>query len=41
MNILCRLFGHKMYFDSTDVSGPSTCKRCGHTHPSVDWSRGA
>jgi len=38
MKILCKLFGHKMFFDTTDCTGPSTCKRCGHTEPGVIWT---
>jgi len=39
MNILCKLFGHAMYFEGNDVSNPSICKRCGHTEPGVNWPR--
>ena len=37
MSLLCKIFGHRMYFDSHDVSGPSTCKRCGHKEAGIDW----
>jgi hypothetical protein len=39
MNILCKIFGHKMYFDTCDIGGPSTCKRCGHKEPAIVWTR--
>ena len=35
MNILCKIFGHKMYFDSFDIGGPTTCKRCDHKEPAI------
>ncbi len=37
-NLLCRIFGHKMYFDTSDVGGSSTCKRCPHTEPGINWN---
>jgi hypothetical protein len=36
---LCRVFGHKMYFDSCNVAGPSTCKRCQHKKAGIVWPR--
>lgn len=27
--IICRIFGHRMFFDGPSCVGPSTCKRCG------------
>ncbi len=41
MNILCKIFGHRMYFDSWDVSGPSHCVRfkCDHKKEAIKWSR--
>ncbi len=38
MNILCKIFGHKMYCDTYNVAGPSTCKRCGCEGLAIDWS---
>jgi|GEM_PF-4040485 len=31
--MICRLFGHWMFFDTGDVFGPSTCKICKHKEP--------
>lgn len=28
-----------MYFDSCDVAGSSTCKRCGYKEPAIEWDR--
>lgn len=39
--MICRIFGHAMRFDSSDISGPSTCKRCPHHEPAIVWSRSA
>ena len=41
MNILCKLFWHRMYFDTSDVTGPSHCKRwkCDHKDPALEWDR--
>jgi hypothetical protein len=42
MKLLCRIFGHRMFFDGAGlagVGGPSTCKRCGHKDPGIDWPR--
>ncbi len=35
--LMCEVFGHKMYFDSCNVAGPSTCKRCGHKQEGIRW----
>jgi hypothetical protein len=37
MKIICKIFGHKLYFDTSNVAGPSTCKRCGHKEPAIVW----
>ena len=39
MKLLCRLFGHRLYFDNWGIAGTSTCKRCGHKEPAIDWDR--
>ena len=39
-NLLCRIFGHWMFFDSSDVSGGSTCKRCGFHTTAIKWPHG-
>lgn len=41
MNVLCKIFWHRMYFDTHDVAGPSHCKRwrCDHTEPGLEWDR--
>lgn len=31
--------GHNMVLDSSDAAGPSTCKKCGHKEPGVEWPR--
>lgn len=28
-----------MYYDTANVAGPSTCRRCPHTEPGVQWDR--
>ena len=38
-NFLCTILGHKMFFDTDNVAGPSTCKRCGHNENCIDWER--
>ena len=35
----CKFLGHKMFFDTHDVTGPSTCRRCGHEKPGMTWPR--
>lgn len=37
-NLICKIFGHSMYFDSTDICGPSTCKICGHKESGIEWT---
>lgn len=39
--ILCKVFGHKMRFDSDNVAGPSTCKRkeCLYKETGIKWPR--
>ena len=37
MKILCKYFGHKLYFDTANVCGSSTCIRCGHKEPPVEF----
>ena len=41
MNILCKTFWHRMYFDTHDITGPSHCKRwrCDYTEPGLIWPR--
>ena len=39
MKILCKIFGHKMYSESADIAGASTCKRCEHKKPAIKWDR--
>ena len=41
MNILCKIFGHRMYFDGCDIGGPSRCHRwkCDHKEPGIDWEK--
>jgi len=39
MKWLCRFFGHRLFFDSANAAGPSTCKRCGHKEPGITWDR--
>jgi len=36
---LCETFGHKMYSDTTDIAGPSSCGRygCKHKEPGIEW----
>lgn len=36
-NILCKIFGHRMYFHGCDIARPSYCTRhgCNHTEPQV------
>ena len=29
MNILCKIFGHRLYFDTVDIFGSSHCVRWG------------
>lgn len=36
---LCRAFGHRMFFDTDNAAGSSTCKRCGHKKPAIEWDR--
>lgn len=36
MNLLCKLFGHKILFNEEPVDGFKTCKRCGDK---VEWYR--
>lgn len=36
--LICKIFGHNMFYWNTDISGPSQCKRCGHIEPGVVWS---
>ncbi len=37
MNILCKIFWHRMYSDTDNVFGPSHCRRlkCEHTEPDL------
>lgn len=39
MKLLCRIFGHRMHFDTTNVCGTSTCKRtgCNHKLKGINW----
>lgn len=39
MKFLCRIFGHNMRSDTSDVAGPSHCcrKGCDHKEPGIDW----
>ena len=40
MKLLCRIFGHRMFFDTDNVCGTSTCKRklCDHKEEnSINW----
>lgn len=39
MKILCKIFGHKMYSESADIAGASTCKRCEHKEPAIEWEK--
>lgn len=39
MKILCKLFGHRMYFDSWNAADASTCKRCEHKKPAIKWEK--
>lgn len=36
---LCKIFGHRMKFDTCNVAGTSTCKWCGHKEPGIVWPR--
>ena len=38
MKFLCKLFGCIMFFDES-IGGSSTCRRCGHKEPGIDWDR--
>ena len=38
--LMCKALGHRMYFDTSDVGGPSTCRMCGRAEPAVEWARG-
>lgn len=38
-SLLCKLFGHRMFFDTGNVAGPSTCKRCDYKERGVVWPR--
>ena len=39
MNILCKIFGHRMFFNGSNIFGGSHCARwfCAHTDPGKDW----
>ena len=39
MNILCKLFGHRMYFVGSNIFGPSYCVRwrCNHKEDAHQW----
>jgi len=39
INILCKIFGHRMYFDTHDIFGPLHCRRwrCDHTELGLEW----
>ena len=37
MNLMCKLFGHKMVLDTPDPDGHSTCTRCGFQKRSNKW----
>lgn len=43
MNILCEIFGHRMYFDTVDITGSTHCKRwkCSHSEKAkpIKWPR--
>jgi len=39
MNNLCWMLGHKLYSDTDNIAGTSTCKRCGYKNPAVVWPR--
>ena len=44
MNILCKIFGHKVSFDNPDGRGSSYCKyckrfRCNHVGYNFEWLR--
>jgi hypothetical protein len=36
---LCKLFGHKLRFKTSDVSGEAVCKRkgCDYVKPGIRW----
>jgi len=37
--ILCRIFVHKMFFDTSNAAGPSHCSRCSHKEEGIKWPR--
>lgn len=40
MNILCKIFGHNMWFNTNDVLGPSHCKKwfCNHKEKAIEFN---
>lgn len=38
-NFWCKIFGHRMFFDTANAAGPSTCKRCNHKISGIKWPR--
>jgi len=41
MNILCKIFWHRMYFNGCDIGGPSHCVRwkCDYKEPAMEWPK--
>jgi len=41
MNILCKIFGHSTYFNTSDITDPSYYKRwkCKHKEKGTVWER--
>ncbi len=38
-NLLCTVLGHRMFFETSNVAGPSSCSRCDYTEEGIVWPR--